>query len=138
MTNLEKAKELLYRGGYTLVLVSDKETETDILRGVHPLLRRYGRDLSSFSAADKVIGRGAALLYVGLKIKEIYCRTISRSALEVLNTYRIPVKFDNLVENIVNHFNTGFCPIEEATKNAYTPEEAIPLIIAKLKQLGER
>ncbi len=138
MTNLEKAKQLLDEGGFTLVLVSDNDIQTDVARGVHPLLNRYGKDLSSYSAADKVIGRGAALLYVGLKIKEIYCRTISESALEVLNKYEIPVTYDNLVKNIINHFKTGFCPIEEATKNASTPEEALPLIIAKLKELGEK
>ena len=138
MNNLEKAKEILSSGKYTLVLVSDNDTQTDTLRGVHPLLNRYGNDLSSYSAADKVIGRGAALLYVGLKIKEIYCYTISKPALEILNSYKIPVTYDNLVDNIFNHFKNGLCPIESVTMKAKTPEEALPLIINRLKELGEK
>lgn len=138
MTNLEKAKKILDEGNYALVLVSDNDIQTDTLRGVHPLLNRYGKDFSSYSAADKVIGKGAALLYAGLKIKEVYCRTISIPALEVMIAYQIKVTYDNLVPNIFNHFKTGFCPIETATKDVKTPEEAIPLIIAKLKELGEK
>ncbi len=138
MTNLEKAKEILSSGDYTLVLVSSNDIQKDTLRGVHPLLNRYGKDLSSYSAADKVIGKGAALLYVGLKIKEIFCYTISKPALEVLNEYNIPVTYENLVDNIINHNKNGLCPIETATIKAKTPEEALPLIINRLKELGEK
>ncbi len=138
MTNLEKAKRLLEEGNYTLVLVSDNDVQTDTLRGVHPLLNRYGKDYSKYSAADKVIGKGAALLYVLLGIKEIYCKTISKPALDVLNKNEVYITYDNLVDNIINHFKTGLCPIEQATMNIDDPKEAIPAIIAKLKQLGEK
>ncbi len=138
MTNLEKAKRLLEEGNYTLVLVSDNDVQTDTLRGVHPLLNRYGKDYSKYSAADKVIGKGAALLYVLLGIKDIYCKTISKPALDVLNKNEVYITYDNLVDNIINHFKTGLCPIEQATMNIDDPKEAIPAIIAKLKQLGEK
>ncbi len=138
MTNLEKAKKLLDEGSYTLVLVGDSKVETDTLRGVHPLLNRYGKDYSEYSAADKVIGKGAALLYVLLKIKNIYCKTISKPALKVLEDNGISIIYDNLVDNIINHFKTGLCPIEQATMNIDDPKDAIPAIIAKLKELGEK
>lgn len=138
MTNLEKAKKLLEEGNYTLVLVSNNDVQTDTLRGVHPLLNRYGNDYSGYSAADKVIGKGAALLYVLLGIKEIYCKTISKPALDVLKKNDISINYDNLVDNIINHFKTGLCPIEQATMNIDDSKEAIPAIIAKLKQLGEK
>ncbi len=138
MTNVEKAKELLLSGNYTLVLISNDDIQTDTLRGVHPLLNRYGKDYSKYSAADKVIGKGAALLYVLLNIKHIYCKTISKPALEVMKKYEIDVEYDELVPNIINHFKNGLCPIEQATMNIDNPKEAICAIETKLKELGEK
>lgn len=137
VTNLEKAKNILESNKYTLVLVSDKDIQTDTLRGVRPLLGRYGRDFSEYSAADKVIGKGAAFLYVLLGIKKIYVRTISKPALDVLLKNDIHVEYDLLVNNIFNHDKTGFCPIETATMNISSPEEALSVIKETLKGLKD-
>lgn len=138
MTDLEKAKEILEKGKYTLVLADGDKVETDTLRGVHPLLNRLGKDYSSYSAADKVIGKGAAFLYVLLRIKSVDCNIISKPALEVFERYGISIQYKDLVEHIFNHQKNGYCPIEEATAKANTPEEALPLIYQRLKELGEK
>lgn len=138
MTDLNKAKELLKQGNYTLVLVNKEQVETDTLRGVHPLLNRLGKNYSKYSAADKVIGKGAALLYVLLKIKHISCHIISKPALEVFQRYGIYVDYQELVDHIFNHQKNGYCPIEEATSFISTPEEALPLIYQTLRKLGEK
>lgn len=138
MDNLELAKRTLTQGNFTCVLTNGKEIITDTERGVRPLLKWVGkRDFEGYSAADKVIGKGAAFLYVLLKAKEIYCHVISKPALVVLETYHIPVHYDILTEHIINHNNTGYCPIEEAVKDTKTPEEALPLIREKLKTLKD-
>ena len=137
MNHLEKAKLLLKENNYTLVLVSDKEVETDTLRGVRPLLNRYGKDYSAYSAADKVIGKGAAFLYVLLQIKEVYAHVISKPALEVFESYKIPVVYDILTPNIDNHDKTGLFPIEMATLPISSPEEALPIIRKRLEELKE-
>lgn len=137
MTNLDKAKDILSSNKYTLVLVSDDDVQTDTLRGVRPLLGRYGKNFSMYSAADKVIGKGAAFLYVLLGIKEIYAHIISKPALDVLKNNDIHVEYDLLVDNIINHNNTGFCPIEMATTNISSPDEALVAIRETLKTLSD-
>lgn len=137
MSDLEKAIQILNECKYTLVLVNGNNIETDTLRGVHPLLNRYGKDYSAYSAADKVIGKGAALLYVLLKIKIVHTNIISEPALKVFKDNNIDIKYETLVPNIFNHFNTGFCPIEAVTKNIDNPIEALEVIKKKLKELGE-
>lgn len=137
MKNLERAKQILSSGNYTLVLVNDKGFQTDRLRGVRPLLKRYGEDYSSYSAADKVIGKGAAFLYILLGIKEIYTHIISKPALEVLLENKVSVEYDILVDNIINHNKTGFCPIETATMNISSPNEALAVIKETLSKLAD-
>ena len=78
--------------------------------------------------ADKVIGRGAALLLVKGGIAEVYARLISSSALEVLRTAHVVVTFDKEVEHIINRDATGICPVEKLTSGISDPEEAYRLI----------
>lgn len=137
MNNLKRAKELLKSCNYTCVCCSDKETLTSKKHGVAPLLSWFekGRDLHEYSAADKVVGKGAAFLYIMLKIKELHVNVISRSALEILTKYHIPVNYDALTEAIRNRDNTGFCPIETAVSKISDPETAISVIREILKQI---
>jgi len=71
------ARELLLAGHYTCVFCGNGEILTDDRRGVKPLLDLLEKDLSDFSAADKVVGKAAALLYRLLGIAEIYASVIS-------------------------------------------------------------
>ena len=137
MNNLEQAKELLQSCGYTCVCCSDKETLTSKKRGVAPLLSWFeeARNLQEYSAADKVVGNGAAFLYILLKIKELHANIISRSALETLTKYHIPVTYDVVTEAIRNRDNTGFCPIETAVSGITVPDEALIVIQEKLKKM---
>lgn len=137
MNNLKRAKELLKSCGYTCVCCSDKGTLTSKKRGVAPLLSWFekGKDLHEYSATDKVVGKGAAFLYIMLKIKELHANVISRSALEILTKYHIPVTYDVLTEVIRNRDNTGFCPIETAVLEITDPDTAISVIRETLKQI---
>ena len=80
------------------------------------------------SMADKVIGRGAALLLVKGGIAEVYARVISSSALDVLRSSHVSVTFDMEVEHIINRDATGICPVEKLTSHISDPEEAYSLI----------
>ena len=73
MTDLEKARELLHTGEYTCALCRGNEHYTSTLRGVRPLFEwlESGNDLRGFSAADKVVGKGAAFLYVLLGVQSV-------------------------------------------------------------------
>lgn len=119
MTNREKAKNILYSQGFTCVFTDGENTYTSTRRGVSPLLYRYdsGVNYSGWSAADKVIGRGAAFMYILLGIKDIYVKVISQPALQLLESHNIQVEYDRLVPAIRNRDNTGFCPIESCVRD---------------------
>lgn len=85
-------------------------------------------DFSDFSAADKVIGRGAALLYAKMKIKEVYALVMSEKAKEIFELYNIPCYYDTLVPFIINRKGDGMCPVEKATENITDIQEAFQII----------
>lgn len=132
--NTLKAKELLQSRECTCVLVKDNSIYESCERGVKPLLQwlESNTDLNGYSAADKVVGRAAAYLYVLMGIKEIYADVISEPSLAVLRKYGIKVTYGLLVNAIRNRTNTGFCPMEQATMNSDTPQEALNAIKSAL------
>lgn len=138
--NLEKCREILKSGEYTLVLFDGKTLLTDTKRGVKPLLDLLDRetDLSGFSAADKVVGKAAAFLYVLLNVREIYADVISTHALSVLEEHQIPVVYGTLTDKIKNRAGTGFCPMETAVLCEECPEKALEKIRGKAKELAPK
>ena len=135
--DLQKACSLLEKGNYTCVLCKDKVVYTSTLRGVAPLMQLLDekQDVMGFSAADKVVGRATAYLYCLLGVKAVYARVISRGALEVLERAQIDLRYDALVEQIQNRTQTGPCPMEWATKDVNTPEEALAAVRETLMRL---
>ena len=138
--NLEKCREILKSGEYTLVLFDGKTLLTDTKRGVKPLLDLLDRetDLSGFSAADKVVGKAAAFLYVLLNVREIYADVISTHALSVLEQHNISVEYKTLTDKIKNRAGTGFCPMETAVLDEEIPEKALEKICEKAKELAKK
>ncbi|MBQ8504203.1 MAG: DUF1893 domain-containing protein [Clostridia bacterium] len=129
-----KAKEILNEGDFTLVFCQGHNIITSADRGVSPLMKLLedGKDYSDYSAADKVVGGAAAYLYVLLGIKEVYALTLSERARLVFEKYGILYFSCRLVPYIVNRKGDGPCPMEEATKNATDPEDALRRIREKL------
>ena len=138
--NLEKCREILKSGDYTLVLFDGKTLLTDTKRGVKPLLDLLDgkTDFSGFSAADKVVGKAAAFLYVLLNVREIYADVISTHALSVLEEHQIPVVYGTLTDKIKNRAGTGFCPMETAVLDEENPENALKKIRGKAKELAQK
>lgn len=137
MNNLEKAKNILSGSEYTCVICNDTDVHTSTLRGVAPLIKWLdsGMKLTSYSAADKVIGNGAAFLYVLLNVREVYAGVISKSAYKTLTQNNILVQYDVMTEIIRNRSNTGQCPIEAAVSGITEPSEALSAIRNKLEDL---
>lgn len=134
---LEKAKEILSAGSYTCVVCLGETVFTSQARGVKPLLTwlEQGCILPGFSAADKVVGRATAFLYCLLGAKAVHAGVMSRSALDVLTACGIEASWDHLADHIRNRENTGMCPMEQATLDCQTPEEALAAVKATLKRL---
>lgn len=140
MDNLEKAKNALSDGNFTCVVCDGFKEYTSTMRGVAPLLKWLdeGMSLQGFSAADKVVGKGAAYLYILLEVKEIYANVISRPALDTLKKHNIPTSYAILTEAVKNRDNTGLCPIESAVMNIDNPHDALTAIRNKLELLKSR
>lgn len=137
MKALERAKALLTEEGYTCVLVKGEKTVTDRRRGVQPLLSLLdsGEDYHGFSAADKVVGKAAAFLYVLLGIGELHAGVLSRHAAAVLEESGISFSYDTLVGAIRNRTDTGYCPMETAVLEIREPSAAPEAIRKKLREM---
>ena len=84
--------------------------------------------LRGASVADKVIGRGAALLLVKGGARRVYAEVVSSGALEVLRRADVEVSFGKEVPNIINRAGTDICPVEKLTGGVESPDEAYELI----------
>ena len=84
--------------------------------------------LEGASVADRVIGRGAALLLALGHVGRVYVQIISEPAVLVLQDYDIKVEYDKLVPNIINRNGTDICPVENLTMAMTQPEKAFTVI----------
>ncbi len=137
MNNLENAKKLLAKEELTCCFTDGNRVYKSRERGVKPLLSFLEQkiDPCGLCAADKVIGKAAAFLYVLLGIKCIYADVISEKALFVFEKHGVNISFGVCVPAIRNRTNTGLCPMESAVDGIDDPEKALLAIKQKLEEL---
>jgi len=136
--DLEKAISLLGEE-YTCVLCRGEAVLTTTARGVRPLLQWLDGGVErGFSAADRVVGRGAAFLYRLLGVKAVYARVMSEPAVRVLEEGGIAALPDRVVPGIVNRTGDGPCPFEAAVLEIREPQEALRAIREKMAALALR
>ena len=131
-------RRILEKGGYTCVIANDGHFYTSLLRGVKPLVAFLHSRLnfSGAVAADRVVGRATAFLYVLLGVRAVYAHVISQEALEVLESHNVETAYKNLVPHIINRRKDGICPFEEAVLQISSPTEALVAIEQKMFALG--
>jgi hypothetical protein len=105
---------------------------------VKPLVRWLSENaqVQGYCAADKVVGKATAYLYVLLGVREVWAAVMSEAAAEVLHRHGITASQDKLVPNIINRAGTGICPFEEAVLDIQTPEDALTAIREKMAAMG--
>jgi hypothetical protein len=110
---------------------------TSTERGVKPLLGwlETKEIAAGFAAADRVVGKAAAYLYVLLGAAYVYAPVMSAKALDVFKRYGIEAECDICPDGIINRMGTGPCPMESAVADIDTPEEALVAVRAKLKEM---
>ncbi len=135
--DLERAKEILDATGCTCVICKADTVYRSTHRGVKPLLDWLdsGTDMMGYSAADRVVGKAAALLYCLLGVRRVYGRVMSVAAVKVLRAGSVEVSWGCLAESIRNRQKTGICPLEAATAGCDEPEDALPIIRQTLENL---
>ena len=131
-TDLERAKARL-TGDTTCALCKENRLYETQKRGVAPLLEwiEIGVDLQGFSAADKVVGKAAAFLYVIMGVKSVYANVISEPALKTLQRFHVQTEYAQIVPSIRNRTNTGFCPMETAVWEIDEPTVAYNILKEK-------
>ncbi len=137
MRDIDRAKESLHAEGCTLVLVHGEEFLTSRERGVAPLLAilEEKRDVAGWSAADRVVGKAAAFLYLLLGVSEVYADVISQLAMGVLLGHGIHVEAQTVTDRIINRAGDGPCPMESAVEKIDDADEALAAIKAKLSAM---
>ena len=135
--NLLQAICLLESDNLTCVLCKEEDVFKSSERGIKPLLGWLddGISKSGFCAADKVVGKAAAFLYVLLGIEELYANVISTTAVEVLSQYNIKIHFNTKTDYIINRAGNGRCPMESAVLNINDPDTALMALREKLQQI---
>ena len=137
MEHLEQAKKILAEENCTCVLCGDGPGYQSHQRGVAPLLELLdsGRNVAGFSAADRVVGKATAFLYCLLGVKRVHAGVMSQPAAQVLTQAGIACSWDRLVAGIQNRQKDGPCPMEFATRDCETPEQALSAIRQTLENL---
>ncbi len=134
-------KQILKEENKSLVIMgSSGKIFSSCEKGIKPLfetIRDFPDDMTGASAADKVTGKGAAMLVVHSGIKELYSGRISKPALEFLKQNNVSVEYDELTENILNRTKTDLCPVEKMTLNINDTSEAYTLIENFIKTIKE-
>lgn len=138
MTDIELAKENL--SGHTLALCKDGNIITSDKRGVAPMVDflREGRDLSGYSAADKVIGKSAAMLFIKAGVKNIFAGVISECAEKLLLAHGVEVSYGEKTERIMNRDKTGLCPMESTVFDIDDIDVGVAAIEQKLDEMRKR
>lgn len=135
MTDIETAIENL--DGHSICLCRDGEYFTDDRRGISPMMGfiAEGRDLRGYSAADVIVGKAAAMLFVKAGIICVHGKTMSESGKAYLEAHDIPCTYDILTDMIINRQGTDICPMEKAVAGIDDIESGYKALILIFNQL---
>lgn len=137
---LSALRARLERESLTCIVQRGDKVLTSTQRGIRPLLEwvAQGEDLRGGSAADKIVGKAAALLYARMGVREVYAGTLSESGLAALRAHGIRAEYSVLTERIVNRAGTGICPMEETVLAIDDPELAYGVLTETARRLRNK
>lgn len=138
MSDLNRAKTLLQTNEqYTCVLCCGDTVYTDEKKGIAPMMSflDQGLDLHGFSAADRIVGKAAAMLFVLAGVRELYAQVLSEGGMQMLLQHGIAVEYGTLTPSIINRKGTGLCPMELAVQDIDDPKEGREAIRATMQRL---
>lgn len=134
MTDIETAIKNL--DGHSICLCRDGEYFTDDRRGISPMMGfiEEGRELHGYSAADIIVGKAAAMLFVKAGIICVHGKTMSESGKAYLEAHDIPCTYDILTDRIINRQGTDICPMEKAVACIDDTESGYEALYSQLLQ----
>lgn len=139
MNKLTYAKDKLKNGGHSLVICADCDTIVSNVKGIRPLIEALDavNEHTEIFAADRIVGKAAAMLYVLMKAKGIWAEVISKPAFILLSENGIELEYETLTDNIINRSGTGLCPMKQAVRDIDDPPAAYEAIKQRLDELSE-
>lgn len=139
-TDIERAKELLKTTAVTCALCCGETTYLSEKAGIAPMLDflAEGTELRGFSAADKIVGKAAAMLFIRAGVRAVFGEVMSRTALALLEKHGVEAIFDTLTDRIINRNGNGSCPMEIVVDNIENPMEAERALRNKLAEFARR
>ena len=85
------------------------------------------------AAADRIIGRAAALLMIYAGVTSVYGEVMSEGARKLFADNHVAVEYGTLTASIMNRSGDDLCPMEMLTAEITSPEEAYKALRAKIK-----
>lgn len=142
MKDIELAKDLMYKDKKAIVIVKDKKvifsSEGRGIKPVYTALNELKDELRGSSAADRVVGKAAAMIYEHAGVKELSTMLISGSAMNVLNKTPIAYEYEKSVPYIENRDRSGMCPVEALSQKADNIDELLEEISSFLKSINQQ
>ena len=142
MKDLEKAKALLLApdSAYTCVLCRDDEQYTSEEKGIAPMIHFLdsGTRLNGFCAADRIVGKAAAMLFILARVRAVHGEVMTETACRLLKENGIAVSFATLTDAIINRRGDGLCPMEKAVEGIFDPSLARDAIRLTMQRLTKK
>lgn len=140
MNDSENAKDIFSSGKYTCVLCKGDIIHTSNKNGISPMIEfiEDNLDINGFSAADKIVGKAAAMLFIASGIKYVYADVMSRQAAEILDRFNVKFEYGIIAESIINRAGNDICPMEKAVENINIPDKAYLAVKSKLRELQNK
>ncbi len=135
MTDIEIARTKLE--GHSICLCRNGEYFNDDGRGITTMMRfiAEGRDMKGYSAADKIVGKAAAILFIKAGIVSVHGSTMSESGKNFLESHNIHCTYDVLTEKIINRSGTDICPMEKAVADTDDIDTGYILLVNALRNM---
>ncbi|MGN0468310.1 MAG: DUF1893 domain-containing protein [Acutalibacteraceae bacterium] len=135
--DLESCKEILKSEDLTCVILQNGNYLKTKERGIRPFINLIedSVNLKDCAAADKVVGRAAALLMQKAGLCAVYAAVLSEPAEEILKNAGIYYEYDSLVRRIQNRKGDGLCPMESAVIDITDADEAYEVLRSALRRL---
>lgn len=141
MKDIELAKNVLDNEKKAIVIVKDKRVIfSSEGRGIKPMytaLNELKDELQGSSAADKVVGKAAAMIYEYAGIKELSTNLISEAAINVLKKTSIIYEYEKSVPYIKNRDRSGMCPVETLSLKINNIDDLLAEISNFLKNINK-
>ena len=96
------------------------------------------RDVRGSAAADIIVGKAAAMLFVKMGVAQVYGRVMSKSAKKFLEQHSVLSSCGTLTDKIINREGDGICPMEQTVTQIEDADEAYLALKTRLEQLKNK